>query len=104
MKTRVVLTHGDAPFVERLSILLRAEGHEVVSAEPAFAGPVQSDLIEFTISQNTGTYPGVRIGLTGSAGALYPGGMATLLAEPVTPEGVARALWRFGFHDAEASN
>jgi RNA polymerase sigma-70 factor (ECF subfamily) len=104
MKTRVVLTYDDAPFIERRSTLPRAEGHEVVSAEPAFAVPTRSDVIEFTMTQATGTSPGVRIGLTGSSsGALNPEGIATLLPEPATPRVVVQALCRFGFHDAAAS-
>jgi hypothetical protein len=52
MKKRVVLTHDKAPFVERLSTLLRTEGHEVVSADPAFAGLAPSESIECSSVRN----------------------------------------------------
>ena len=48
MTTRVVLKHDDASFVERLSAILRADGHEVVLPDPAFADRVTSKLIEYT--------------------------------------------------------
>jgi hypothetical protein len=97
MTTRVILKHDDASFVERLSSVLRADGHEVIFPDQAVAGPTPSGMVEVTVNQKTGTYPGVRIMLTGATGALYPGGLATFLAEPVTPEGVAGAVRRFGF-------
>jgi hypothetical protein len=99
MPTRVIVVHDEPAFRDALVAALRDAGYEVVAIDdPAFVvGPPRgADQLEITISRGKGTYPGLRIRVTGfRPGEPFAGPLGQFLGEPVQIGDVVRALRHF---------
>jgi hypothetical protein len=99
MATHIIVNHDDQAFFEALADSLRAKGCDVVAGTDP-AGPIEAPRItgtlELTVAQSTGSYPGVRIRVTGlPTEGRYAGVLGSFLREPVTVADVVQALGLF---------